>query len=337
MEHRPNTAVIGGGSWGTAIACHLARLGVDTVLWAREPEVVEGINRDRRNPLFLSEIEVPDSLRATHDLEDAIESSTVLVSSVPTQYVRSVFSTIDAGFDHVQAIVSVSKGIEIGTLLTPTQILSVVLPEPLPERVLTLSGPSFAAEVASGIPTAVVAAGQDAGRTALVQELLSDERFRVYGSDDLVGVELGGALKNVIAIGTGIVDGLGLGRNTRAALITRGLAEVTRLGVARGANPLTFSGLSGIGDLVLTCTGDLSRNRQVGLGLGRGMSLDEVLAEMSEVAEGVKTTAGARQLAHLAGVGMPITEQVYQILHEGKSPRASVLELMGRQLRDERA
>jgi glycerol-3-phosphate dehydrogenase (NAD(P)+) len=182
-----------------------------------------------------------------------------------------------------------------------------------------------------------VAAGQDAGRSALVQELLSDERFRVYGSDDPVGVELGGALQNVIAIGTGIVDGLGLSRNTRAALITGGLAEATRLGVARGANPLTFSGLSGIGDLVLTCTGDLSRNRQVGLGLGRGLSLEGVLVEMTEVAEGVKTTAGARQPAQTAGVDMPITEQVYQILHEGNSPQTSVLELVGRQLRDERA
>ncbi len=337
MTQHPDTAVIGAGSWGTALAAHLVRGGARTVLWAREPEVVEGINAHRRNPLFLSEVDVPDSLRATGDLEETVSGVEVVVSSVPTQFVRSIFSKIATSLDHIEAIVSVSKGIEIDTLLTPTEILSDFLPEQMGPRLLTLSGPSFAVEVAAGIPTAVVAAGRNVDRTRLIQQLLSDEGFRVYGSDDLVGVELGGALKNVIAIGTGIVDGLGLGRNTRAALITRGLAEITRLGVARGANPLTFSGLSGIGDLVLTCTGDLSRNRQVGLGLGRGQTPAEVLAEMTEVAEGVKTTAGARQLAVETGVVMPITEQAYQVLYEGKEPRASVLELMGRELKDERA
>ena len=336
MTEHPDTAVIGGGSWGTALACHLARRGVRTELWARESEVVDGINQDRRNPLFLSGVEVPASLRATGDLEAAVSGASVLVSSVPTQYVRNTFSRITAGVDHVEAIISVSKGIEVDTLLTPTEILSQVLSDGLASRLLALSGPSFAAEVAAGRPTAVVAAGRDAGRTRLVQQLFSDDHFRVYGSDDLVGVALGGALKNVVAIATGIVDGLGLGRNTRAALITRGLAEITRLGVSRGANPLTFSGLSGIGDLGLTCTGDLSRNRQVGLGLGRGRSLDAVLAEMTEVAEGLKTAAAAHQMALASGVEMPITEQVHQVLYEGKEPKASVPELMGRDLREER-
>ncbi|MDH3540162.1 MAG: NAD(P)-dependent glycerol-3-phosphate dehydrogenase [Acidimicrobiia bacterium] len=337
MRENTDTAVVGGGSWGTALACHLARRGVKTLLWAREPEVVEGINDEHRNPLFLSDVEVPASLRATGDLDAALTEASILVSSVPTQFVRPVFSKVAASLDHIDAVVSVSKGIEIDTLLTPTQILAEVLPEALTPRLLALSGPSFAAEVAAGIPTAVVAAGTNPETTRLIQRLFSNGQLRVYGSDDLVGVELGGALKNVIAIGTGIVDGLGLGRNTRAALITRGLAELARLGVARGGNPLTFAGLSGIGDLVLTCTGDLSRNRQVGLGLGRGQTLTEVLSGMTEVAEGVKTTAGARQLAAEAVIDMPITEQVYQVLYEGKAPRASVLELMGRELREERA
>jgi glycerol-3-phosphate dehydrogenase (NAD(P)+) len=337
MPEHPATAVVGGGSWGTALACHLARRGVATVVWAREPEVVEGINRHQRNPLFLSDVAVPASLQATDDLEEAVTGASILVSSVPTQFVRTTFSKVAASLHHIETIVSVSKGIEIDTLLTPTQILAEVLPEASTPPLLALSGPSFAAEVATGVPTAVVAAGPNLETTRLVQRLFSDDHFRVYVSDDLIGVELGGALKNVIAIGTGIVDGLGLGKNTRAALITRGLAELARLGVARGGNPLTFAGLSGIGDLVLTCTGDLSRNRRVGLGLGRGQSLDMVLAEMTEVAEGVKTTAGARKLAEIAGVDMPITEQVYQVLYEGKAARATVVELMGRALREERA
>ena len=330
-------SIVGAGTWGTALAWLAFRCGHSVRLWAREPEVVEGINRDQRNPLFLSDVAVPASLRATGDLEEAVNSAPILVSSVPTQFVRATFSTIGALPDHIEAIVSVSKGIEMDRLLTPTQILDEVLPEAMTSRLMALSGPSFAAEVAAGIPTAVVAAGTNPETTRLIQRLFSDDHFRVYGSDDLIGVELGGALKNVIAIGTGIVDGLGLGKNTRAALITRGLAELARLGVARGGNPLTFAGLSGIGDLVLTCTGDLSRNRQVGLGLGRGLSLDQVLAEMTEVAEGVKTTAGAYQMARETGIDMPITEQVYQVLYEGKAPRESVAELMGRALREERA
>lgn len=293
-----------------------------------------GIKKARRNPLFLSEIELPEELRATANIEEALHGAVIAVSSIPTQFIRETVEPIADQLAGLDVIVSVSKGIEVGTLLTPIGILDDLLPFALPRVVL--SGPSFAVEVASGHPTAVVAAGLDREAVARTQSVFSDDHFRVYASDDVISVELGGALKNVIAIGTGIVDGLGYGKNTRAALITRGLAEITRLGMAQGGNPLTFAGLSGLGDLVLTCTGDLSRNRQVGVGLGRGQSLDQVLAEMDEVAEGVKTTAAAHEMATGSGIAMPITDEVYRILYQGKDPRSSVLDLMGRDLKDER-
>lgn len=293
-----------------------------------------GIRQARRNPLFLSEIELPEEMRATADIEEALHGAAIAVSSIPTQFIRQTVEPIADRLAGLDVIVSVSKGIEVGTLLTPIGILDELLPVALPRVVL--SGPSFAVEVAAGHPTAVVAAGSDPEAVASTQSVFSDDHFRVYASDDVISVELGGALKNVIAIGTGIVDGLGYGKNTRAALITRGLAEITRLGMAQGGNPLTFAGLSGLGDLVLTCTGDLSRNRQVGLALGGGQSLDQVLAEMDEVAEGVKTTAAAHEMATRSGIAMPITDEVYRILYQGKDPRSSVLDLMGRDLKDER-
>jgi glycerol-3-phosphate dehydrogenase (NAD(P)+) len=309
MATKHNVAVLGGGSWGTALACHLVRHGNSTILWAREPEVVDSI-------------------------AEALAGALVAVSSIPTQFIRRTIEPIVEHLAGLEIMVSVSKGIEVGSLKTPLGIMDDLLPPALPR--IALSGPSFAIEVAAGHPTAVVVAGVDQQAVADVQAMFSDEHLRAYASDDVVSVELGGALKNVIAIATGIVDGLGYGKNTRAALITRGLAEITRLGVAHGGNPLTFSGLSGLGDLVLTCTGDLSRNRQVGVELGRGKSLDQVLADMDQVAEGVKTTAAANELAARAGVSMPITGEVYRILYEGKDPRLSVLDLMGRDLKDER-
>jgi glycerol-3-phosphate dehydrogenase (NAD(P)+) len=302
-------------------------------MWARETEVVESINRDRHNALFLHDVPLPDGLGATGDLQRAVAEAEIVVSSVPTQFVRKTVTPVADALAAAEAVVSVSKGIEVGSLLTPIEILRELLGDAV--ELVALSGPSFAAEVAAGTPTAVVAAGSNQDVVGRVQRLLSDERFRVYASDDIVSVELGGALKNVIAIATGIVDGLGFGRNTRAALITRGLAEITRLGVARGGNPLTFSGLSGLGDLVLTCTGDLSRNRQVGLALGTGKRLDQILVEMNEVAEGVETTVAARAMAVQTGVDMPITEQVYRVLYEDADPRQSVIALMGRALRYE--
>ena len=329
-----NTAVIGAGSWGTAIAKHLAERGVPTTLWAREPEVAEGVRADHQNPLFLSGVALPEQLHATSDLEEAVGEAAIIVSAVPTQFVRSVFE--GTTLPKAEVLVSVSKGIEVDTLRTPSEILGEAVPGELGANVVSLSGPSFAAEVAAGHPTAVVAASREPDNARRIRDLVSDDRFRAYSSDDVVSVELGGALKNVMAIAAGTADGLGFGYNTRAALITRGLAEMTRLGVARGGHPLTFAGLSGLGDLVLTCTGDLSRNRQVGLELGRGRTLSDILAGTKEVAEGVKTTAAAQELSTRVEVDMPITNEVYRVLYEDKEPRTAMLDLMRRDLRDER-
>jgi glycerol-3-phosphate dehydrogenase (NAD(P)+) len=265
-----------------------------------------------------------------------MRSASVVVNAVPTQFIRGVFAGREAALGRCELLVSVSKGIEVETLLTPSEVFAEILPGPLTSEMVALSGPSFAREVAAEHPTAVVAASRNAGHAHRVAELFSNEVFRVYTSDDIIGVELGGALKNVIAIAAGIADGLRFGNNTAAALISRGLAEISRLGVAKGGNPLTFAGLSGMGDLVLTCTGELSRNRSVGQAIGRGRTLQQVLDDMQMVAEGVKTTLGARALAARLGVEMPITEQVYLTLYEGKDPRRVVLELMGRTLRPER-
>lgn len=312
----------------------MALNGIPTVLWAREPEVVEGIATHRQNPLFLAGVSLPDSLVVTNDLVGAVDGAALALSAVPTQFIRTTFAPVAGAFDGVDTIISVSKGIEVDTLLTPHRILEDVLGGG--ERVVALSGPSFAREVASGYPTAVLSASSDPARAYRVQALLSNDYFRVYASDDIVGAELGGALKNVVAIAAGIADGLGFGRNSRAALITRGLAEMTRLGVAAGGNPQTFAGLSGLGDLVLTCTGDLSRNRSLGIELGQGRKLADVMAGTPEVAEGVRTTEAARRLARQLEVEMPIADQVFAVLYENKEPRQVVLDLMGRTLRDER-
>jgi glycerol-3-phosphate dehydrogenase (NAD(P)+) len=333
MSGRLKVTVVGAGAWGTALAGLLAAKGTPTRIWALEPEVVEAINDQHRNP-FLADAELPAELTGTSNLDEALASANVVVSAVPTQHIDSVFAGHGPVLGRAHAVVSVSKGIEIDTLRTPTEILAAVTEESL--TTVALSGPSFAKEVACGYPTAVVAASRSPERAQLVRDLFSTQAFRVYSSDDVVSVELGGALKNVIAIAAGISTGLGFGRNTVAALITRGLAEITRLGVARGGDPLTFAGLSGMGDLVLTCTGELSRNRSVGLEIGQGRALTEILAETNTVAEGVKTTLSTRSLAAQLGVEMPITEQVYQVLYENKDARTAVLELMGRDLRDER-
>lgn len=335
MAEEVRTAVIGAGSWGTALATVLARQGVDVTLWAREPEVVDGIRSRRRNPLFLADVDLPATLGATGDLDEALRGVDLVVNAVPTQHIRRVL--VGAAADRlgrVPIVVTVSKGVEADTLLLPHEILAGI--GVAPERVVALSGPSFAREVALDQPTAVVAAGADRERSVIVRDLFGGRRFRVYSSDDIASVELGGALKNVIAIAAGIVDGLGYGHNTMAALISRGLAEVTRLGVARGGDPLTFAGLSGVGDLVLTCTGGLSRNRSVGRELGRGRSWSEISAEMHEVAEGVHTCRSARELGRRAGVELPITEEVCRVIFEGKDPGAAVGDLIGRDLRDER-
>jgi len=332
MKAQP-TSVIGAGAWGTALARLLAKQGVPTMIWAREPDVVEQIQVHHENRAFLPGIDLGSDLRATGDLALAFAHGEVIVNAVPTQHMRSVLERAGAALTQADVIVTVSKGIELETLETPDEILSELgVPQ---RRIVVLSGPSFAAEVGADQPTAVVAAGRDPVRVERVQEMFSTGAFRVYSSHDVAGAELGGALKNVIAIAVGIADGLGLGRNTRAALITRGLAEITRLGVARGGDPRTFAGLSGMGDLVLTCTGDLSRNRTVGLALGSGRELDDILGEMDEVVEGVLTSRSAQQLAARLGVEMPITEQVCAVLHEGKDPARAVLDLTSRELRNE--
>jgi len=336
MTEQPRSLVVGGGSWGTALAALLSRQGVPTVLWARETEVVEGINGRDENPLFLAGVPLPASLTAASDLDRALIEAKVVVNAVPTQFIRTVFEPRADLLTGVTLLVSVSKGVEVGTLLTPSEVFQDIAPGPVTEGMVALSGPSFAQEVARGTPTAVVAASRVPGNARRARDLFSSETFRAYSSDDLIGVEMGGALKNVMAIAAGIADGLGTGLNTRAAVITRGLAELARLGVAKGGHPLTFAGLSGIGDLVLTCTGDLSRNRRVGLEIGKGRTLENITAETNTVAEGVKTTLAARDLAHRLGVEMPITEQVYLTLHEGKDPRQVMKDLMTRQLRDER-
>ncbi len=325
--------VVGAGAWGTALAKHLAELGVPTTLWAREPEVVDAIAAGRENPIFLPGVALPATLEVTGDLKACLETADIVVSAVPTQYVRSVFAGHDAALQRA-VVVSISKGIEVNTLQTPTEILAEVAEGLLAP--VAMSGPSFAKEMAAGHPTAVVAASRSAHNARLVRDLFSTNAFRVYSSDDVVAVELGGALKNVIAVAAGICAGLGFGHNSTAALITRGLAEITRLGVARGGDPFTFAGLSGMGDLILTCTGGLSRNRAVGIEIGKGRKLADILGETQTVAEGVRTTQAARALAAAEGVEMPITEQIYQILYEDKDPRTAVFELMGRVLRDEK-
>lgn len=334
VDDRPPVGVVGAGAWGTAIAKLLAENGLPTVIWAREPEVVAGINTERENAVFLSGVRLPESLRASDDLDAVLDSSSVVVNAVPTQHIRSVFDDRDDVAATAELLVTVSKGIEVESLKLPVDVLRDTLPSLTAKGIVALSGPSFAREVAAGHPTAVVAAGQTE-HAERVQALFSSEVFRVYTSDDIVSVELGGALKNVIAIAAGICDGLRFGHNTTTAVITRGLAEMSRLGVALGGNALTFSGLSGMGDLVLTCTGGLSRNRMVGQEIGRGRKLNEVLSGMDQVAEGVKTVVAVRSLAASKGIEMPIAEQVYQTLYEGKDPMQVVRELMTRRLRHE--
>lgn len=323
-------AVIGAGNWGTTIAWHVANKDYDVCLWVYEPELAEIIKNTRRNQWYLPELYIPDHVRITTDLQDAVNKARFIINAVPTQFIRSVFSR-SLQFSADAVMINLSKGIERESLLTPSEILK----ELTGLEVAVLSGPSFAKEVAKGLPTAVTLATKDRHQGLLIQDLLSSERFRVYLHDDVTGVEIGGALKNVIAIASGIADGLGLGANARASLITRGLAEMTRLGVAMGASPRTFSGLSGVGDLILTCTSNLSRNYTLGARLGRGEKLQDILSGMREVVEGVPTAESAYKLAERYSVEMPITEKVYEILYKGKSPQNALKELMTRPLREE--
>ncbi len=326
------TAVVGAGAWGTAIAQLLAHKQHEVRVWAFEPHVVDAVNTHHENRAFLPGVTLPPAIRATHVHAEALEGAEMVIYATPAQHLREIAT---AGARHVApdaTLVVASKGIERGTLA----LMSDVVDQELPGRdAVAISGPSFAAEVAAGLPTAVVAASRSPAAAERVQGALSGARFRVYTHDDIVGVELGGALKNVMAVATGIHDGVGLGHNSRAALITRGLAEMTRLGVALGANPATFAGLAGLGDLVLTCTGALSRNRSLGVEIGKGRTLAEVLEGKQTVAEGVDTTVSTVALAAREGVEMPIVAMVSRILFEGQTARAAVQELMARGLRAE--
>lgn len=327
-------AIIGAGAWGTALSIVLGRKGTHKIrLWAYEKEVCDSVNRGRVNDLFLPGCTVPQLVSATDRLTDALEGSEIVVSAMPSHHCRRVFTQMAEALRPEMIFVSATKGIENDSLLRMDEVINEVVRANcgFRPRIGALSGPSFAKEVAKGDPTAITIASADRDLACTVQSEFSDPSFRVYTNDDVAGVELGGSLKNVIAIAAGVCDGLGLGHNTIAALITRGLAEITRLAVACGGRPETLAGLAGMGDLVLTCTGGLSRNRTVGVELGRGRKLDEIIAGMhGMVAEGVLTTNAAVGLACKAGVDMPITQQMYLILNEGKPPREAIRELMTR-------
>lgn len=326
-------AVVGGGSWGTALAVHCARAGHEVVLWARETEVVEGINRERRNPLFLPEVVLPQGITASHEVREAVQAAEVVFFVVPVQFAREVLRELKGSLWSRAVLVSASKGIEVASLARMDEVMVQEL-QLDPERFAVLSGPTFAREVAAGLPAAAVLAGHSPSSLKMLQEAFSTASFRLYRSADVVGVELAGALKNVIAIAAGMATGLGLGHNALAALLTRGLHEMARLGVRLGGQPETFRGLAGMGDLVLTCTGALSRNRAVGERLGRGESLEHVLAGR-EVAEGVPTARAAAALARKHQVDMPITFAVEAILDQRLSPREAVTALMTRSLKEE--
>ena len=325
-------AVLGAGSWGTTLADLLARKGLTVRLWAYEAEVVEAINTRHENPVFLPGAALAPSLTASVDAGEAVRGADLVVSVAPSHAVSSVLSTVAGALRPDTPLVSATKGIEPDDLLLMSQLAARILPG---HPFAALSGPSFAQEVFAGQPTAVVSAAADPAIARRVQEIFSTPRFRVYSNQDVIGVELAGALKNVIAIAAGMLEGLGLGHNPRAALITRGLAEITRLGRAMGADPLTFAGLAGMGDLILTTTGSLSRNRGLGIALAEGQSLDQYRAAHRSVAEGANTSRAAAALAARAGVEMPITANVCAILFNGKPPRESVSELMERDLKAE--
>jgi len=328
-------AVIGAGSWGTALANLLAKKGLEVILWAYERELVERLQTTWVNDLYLAEIKLDGRMQFTADLATAVNGRQVVVLVSPSQVMRRVVEQLRPHLERDCLLVSAAKGIENDTLLLMSEVLEQVLGGAVASRCAYLSGPSFAREVAAELPTAVAIAADDGEVARTAQELFHTDYFRVYTNPDVVGTELGGALKNVIALAAGVSDGLGFGHNARAALITRGLVEMARLGAAKGAQAETFAGLAGMGDLVLTCTGDLSRNRTVGMELGRGRRLGEILGGMRMVAEGVKTSLSAYQLAQKLGVAMPITEQMYRILYADKPPRQAVSELMMRQQRSE--
>jgi len=328
-----NLAIIGGGSWGTALAIVLAPRLSDLRLWVYEQDLAERMHQTRVNHVYLPGFSLPQHIQVTSDLSEALDSAETILSVVPSHLVRAVYEQMRPLLKRATLFVSATKGLENHSLLRMSEIIREVNgPE---ARVGVLSGPSFAKEVARGEPTAIVSASTEPTVASEIQAAFSSPTFRVYTSTDPTGVEIGGSIKNVVAIGAGVLHGLGLGHNAMAALITRGLAEMTRLAVAMGGRQQTLAGLAGLGDLVLTCNGELSRNRTVGVELARGRKLEEITGSMKMVAEGIKTTNAAVDLARRYSVEMPIAEQMYQVLHEGVSPRIAIQRLMERSLKGE--
>ena len=336
MENKTmKIGVVGGGSWGTALAFLLAENGFELDLWVFEEEVRDQILTDRENKVFLAGAALPETITPTCDLKQAVSGKDLVLVVVPSHHMRHVATEMAACMDKKTIVVSASKGIENKTHLTMTGVLAECLPQIPKGQITVLSGPSFAREVAAKVPTVVAVAGKDPEVARTVQGVFASPVFRVYANNDPIGVEIGGAMKNIIAIAAGMCDGLDAGLNPRAALITRGLTEMKRLGLKMGAEPLTFSGLAGVGDLILTCTGSLSRNHAVGMKIAQGMSLDEILDEMRMVAEGVKTTRSVYNLSHKLGVELPICNEVYHILFDGRNPAESINRLMTRDLKNE--
>lgn len=324
--------VVGAGSWGTTLALYLHGLGHEVTLWVFEKDLFRIILEKRVNAFYLPGVRISEGIFVTNSLQETASRGECLLLVIPSHAFRSVIADLKEFMEGHHVVVSATKGIENDSLMTMSQVVRSVLGE-VPLAVL--SGPSFAKEVVSGSPTAVTIASEDVALAMRLQELFSSERFRIYAHDDVIGTELGGSAKNVMAIAVGISDGLGFGMNARAALMTRGLSEMMRLGVRMGAKPMTFTGLSGLGDLILTCTGDLSRNRTVGLRLGMGEKLRDITRGMKGIAEGVRTTRSLYRLAQVHGIEMPITEEVYMVLYEGKDPTSAVSDLMGRPLKRE--
>ena len=329
-------AVLGAGSWGTALADVLARNGHEVRLWAWSEELADDLRRTRRNERYLPGVDLDSRLDVSHELDAVLGRADAILSVSPSHYVRSVMSAAAPHIAREALLISASKGLELESNRRMSEVLYDVLPAKLANGVVVLSGPSFAAELARGLPTAVTLASSNTDNAMAVQEMFQSDRFRLYTQSDVIGTEVGGALKNVMAIAAGISDGLGLGNNARAALLTRGLAEMGRLAETMGGQAVTLAGLAGMGDLVLTCTGDLSRNRRVGLALGSGRNLANVLDEMDAVAEGVRTTRAARELATAHGVEMPIVEAVYSVLYESVDPMEGLARLMAREPKPER-
>jgi len=327
--------VIGAGAWGTALSILLSDKGHDVTLWMYEKDLAEETARTRDNRVYLPGFTLPESIQVTSSLETAVRDKAIILSVVPSHTVRVVSKQFTPFLSGDGVIVSASKGIEIETLMPLSEVFKDILPEQFHERLCILSGPSFAKEVAQKMPTAVALASHNPVIAKKVQAIFSNPYFRIYTNPDVIGVELAGSLKNVVAIAAGVLEGMGYGYNTMAALLTRGLAEMARLGIAMGGNLHTFSGLAGMGDLVLTCTGGLSRNRTLGVRIGKGEKLNDIMSGMKSVAEGVKTARAARYLARKYNVDMPIVDEVYQLLYEEKDPKQAVKDLMNRELKDE--